>query len=166
MISLLLTRWRFGIGLAAALALAGLIGALAHYRHAYHAEQARYAALVASVEAQRVQATKDQQVANHALAAASQTIAEKSNAQAPAYYADVRAAALRMRADNSSCSSPASVPGTDHAAPVDDGSAPAPGMVSRPQADDDLLVAAAARAAQMHADAEALIASGAAINQP
>jgi hypothetical protein len=33
-------------------------------------------------------------------------------------------------------------------------------VVSRPKADDDLIVAAAGRAAQMHADAEALIAAG------
>jgi len=117
----------------------------------------------AEVKVAAKQASKDQQAVNHAPAAASQAIAEKSNAQAPAYYADVRAAALRVRADSPRCPVSASVPGADHAAPVNDGPIDAARVVSRPQADDDLLVAAAGRAAQMHADAEALIAAGVAV---
>lgn len=156
----ILARWKWGIGIAGALAFLGLALAANHYRHAYHAEIARYAALVASVDAQRKQATLDQQAVNHAPAAKSQAIAEKSDAQAPAYYAAVRTAAERMRRDSPRCPSPASVLGTDHAAPVDDGPADTSIMVARPKADDDLILAAAARGAQMHADAEALIAAG------
>lgn len=168
MLALILTRWRFGLGIFGALAFLGLTLAAHHYRHAYHAEKARYAALVASVKASAVKAALDQQAANHAPAAASQAIAEKSDEQAPAYYAAARAAAdaHRVRADSPRCTVAANLPGADHAAPVNDGPAASPDMVSRPKTDDDLLVAAAGRAAQMHADAEALIAAGVAKATP
>lgn len=39
MIPLLLTRWRFGLSLFAALAFIGVGFAAKHYRHAYHAEK-------------------------------------------------------------------------------------------------------------------------------
>lgn len=44
MIGLLLTRWKWGIGLFGALAFLGLALAANHYRHAYHAEKALRAA--------------------------------------------------------------------------------------------------------------------------
>jgi hypothetical protein len=55
----ILTRWRFGLSLAAALAVLGLIGALSHYRSAYHAEKAlgkadRAAFVAAQAEATRI----------------------------------------------------------------------------------------------------------------
>ena len=125
-------------------------------------------AFKAEVKAAAPKAAAAQAAVNHAPAAKSQAIAEKSDAEAPAYYAAVHSAAdaHRVRADGPRCASPASVPGADHAASVNDGPAPATDMVARPKADDDLIIAAAARAAQMHADAEALIAAGVAKAAP
>ncbi len=40
MISLLLTRWKWGLGIFGALAFLGIALAANHYRHAYHAEKA------------------------------------------------------------------------------------------------------------------------------
>ena len=158
MILALILRHRIPIALAAA--LVGLTLASWHYRSAYHAEKALRQALIASVQAASAQAAIDQQAANRVPAILSKVIAENSDAQSPAYYADVRAAAERMRKDGPRCPGPAGVPAADYPAPIDDGSAHAASVVSRPKADDDLIVAAAGRAAQMHADAEALIAAG------
>lgn len=158
MILALILRHRIPIALAAA--LLGLTLASWHYRSAYHAERALRQALIASVRAASAQAAIDQRAAIRAPAAKSEAIARNSDAQAPAYYADVRAAAERMRKDGPRCPGPAVLPAADHHAPVDDRSAAASGLVSRPKADDDLIVAAAGRAAQMHADAESLIAAG------
>lgn len=59
MIGLLLTRWRVGLSIAAALALVGLIGALSHYRGAYHAEKAlRVADRASYAAAQSIAAAK------------------------------------------------------------------------------------------------------------
>lgn len=123
---------------------------------------AKFRQLEADTRAASKQAATSQAAVNHQPAAISAAIAEQSNAKAPAYYRSVIAAADLHRVQ-STCprsAGAADLPGADHAAPVDDRPAPAPDMVSRPRADDDLLVAAAARAAQMHADAQALIAAG------
>ena len=56
MIPLLLTRWRWGIGLFAALALLGAMGAAIHYRGAYRAEKALRAADRALYAATQVEA--------------------------------------------------------------------------------------------------------------
>lgn len=119
----------------------------------------------AEVRAASKQAAAAQQAVNHAPAAASQAIARKSDAQAPAYYRAAHAAAdaHRVRADGAGRPDTAGVLGADHAAQVDDRPAAAAELVCRPKADDDLIVDAAARAAQMHVDAEALIAAGAAV---
>ena len=57
----------------------------------------------------------------------------------------------------------ADLPGADRATPVDDGTIDAAGMVSVAEEDWASITAAAARAAQMHADAQALIDAGVAI---
>lgn len=101
---------------------------------------------------------------NRAPAIAAKTIAEKSNAEAPAYYRRVADAANANRVRAASCpGGAANLPGADHAAPVNDGPAATPEMVSRSREDDDLIVAAAARAAKMHQDAAALIEAGVAV---
>lgn len=158
----ILARWRLGLSIFGALAFLGLALAANHYRHAYHAEKARYAALVASVKANTAKAALDQQAVNHAPAAASQAIAEKSNAQAPSYYADVRAAAERMRRDSPSCTVAASVPGTDHAAPVNDGPGVDANMVSITAEEYQHYNENTARLAKVRQDALELIAAGAA----
>ena len=54
----------------------------------------------------------------------------------------------------------ADLPGADHASALDDRPVAPADLVCRSKADDDLLVGVAARAAQMHADAQALITAG------
>jgi len=95
MISFLLTRWRFGIGLAAALALAGLIGALAHYRHAYHAEKALRAADRAAYVNAQAQAAA---IAQEALRAAESRFRSKANEADKIYAASVSDARIRAAA--------------------------------------------------------------------
>jgi hypothetical protein len=125
----------------------------------------KLASTIASIRPAQAQATKDQAAVNHQPAAISAAIAEHSDVQAPAYYRSVSDAAdlHRVRANAACGASPAGVPGADHSAAIDDRPAGAADLVSRPKADDDLLVAAAGRAAKMHADAQALIAAGVAV---
>lgn len=123
----------------------------------------RYRDKLERVHAVQAKATIAQQAVNHAPAANSQAIAEKSDAQAPAYYRALHAAADagRVRPHTRSAGQ-ASVPGTDH--PIEgvhgQSADTGPELVCRPIADDTWLVSMAGRAAQMHADAEALIAAG------
>jgi hypothetical protein len=124
----------------------------------------RYRDRLAAVAKVQHQAGQDQATVNHEPARKSAEIARQSDAQAPAYYADVRRAADSHRVRGPACPPVAAdMPGTDRAAPVDDRSPAVADMVSRPRAEDDLIVAAAGRAAQMHADALDLIATGAAV---
>ncbi len=124
------------------------------------AARARIAALIkASDEAKAAQVA-----VNQAPAIAAKTIAEKSNAEAPAYYRRVADAANANRVRAASCpSGVANLPGADPAATVNDGPAGITEMVSRSREDDDLIVAAAARAAKMHDDARQLIEAGVAV---
>lgn len=118
---------------------------------------------IAAIEAAQTHAAADQAAVNHHPAAVAAAIAELSDAQAPAYYRAVAAAGAAQRLRYTCPPGPADLPGTDRAAPLDDRSPTATELVSRPKADDDLILAAAGRAAQMHADAEALIAEGVAV---
>jgi hypothetical protein len=110
-------------------------------------------------------ATADQIATNHQPAAISAAIAKVSDAKAPAYYrraldvADLH----RLRPALARGPGSADLPRTDPAPPLNDRSPAPANLVCRPQSDDDLLVAAAARAAQMRADATALIAAGVAV---
>jgi hypothetical protein len=111
-------------------------------------------------------ATAAQIQANQQPARISAAIARQSDAQAPAYYAAVRsaAAAHTVVMQPRTCPvGPADLPGPDPAVTGLHGPAPASDLVSRPKADDDLIIAAAARGAQMHQEALDLIASGAAV---
>ena len=124
----------------------------------------RYRDKLASIRPAQAKATAAQVAVNHQPAAISAAIAKVSDAQAPAYYRSVSDAAdlHRLRANPACGASPAGLSGADHPAALDDRSAGSPELVSRPKTDDDLLIAAAARAAKMHQDALDLIAKGAA----
>lgn len=76
MIGLLLTRWKWGLGLFGALAFLGLALAASHYRHAYHAEKALRKAQEASYVAAQAQATL---IAKQALDAAEARYRSKAN---------------------------------------------------------------------------------------
>lgn len=104
-----------------------------------------------------------QVVTNHEPQRKSVEIARQSNAKAPAYYRSVAAAGRAHRVSAPSCVSAPGVRGADSAPSVNDRSIEASGLVSRPKQDDDLLLAAAGRAAQMQADAQSLIDSGVAV---
>jgi len=55
MIPLLLTRWRWGLGIAAALAMLGLLAAATHYRKAYHKQRDAVVSMQASIKQAREQ---------------------------------------------------------------------------------------------------------------
>ena len=135
-------------------------------RH-WHKVADQRAATIAAVKAAQPLAEAAQIAANHAPAAQSQTLAETSNDTAPAYYDAVRGAVAArttiVRKDAVCPSRDSDLPGADHAPPIDDRPAAVASMVSRAKADDDLIVAAAGRASQMHADAQALIDAGVAV---
>ena len=62
-LSAILARWKWGLGLAGVLALAGLVMALQHYRSAYHAERALRKADRASYVAEQSKAAERAQAA-------------------------------------------------------------------------------------------------------
>lgn len=111
-----------------------------------------------------VAAREAQEAINHEPARKSAAIAEKSDAETPAYLGDVRRAAdaYRVRPE-AHCASPANLPGDDPASPVDDRSRPTPGMVAVSRADFDLLTGNSGRLAKVQQDAAALIAAGVAM---
>lgn len=122
---------------------------------------------LARVKVAQEKATTDQVAVNLEPARKSAEIARISDATSPLYYDSVRrAAADRVRPAHQCPTGLADLPGADRAAPVNDGTAPAPGMVSVAEADWTAISAAAARAAQMHADAQALIDAGVAVASP
>lgn len=55
MIPLLLTRWRWGLGIAATLAMLGLLAAATHYRKAYHKQRDAVVSMQASIKQAREQ---------------------------------------------------------------------------------------------------------------
>lgn len=152
----------------AALILALCWGA---YERNHHVQWRAYAK---RIEAAQKQAAADQVAVNHEPARVSGEIARKSNAEAPAYYrrlGDAAAAHAVRLSGPARPIGPAGVPGADQAEPslhradVDAG-APGADLVCRPAADDSWLVWAAGRAAQMQAEAAALIELGAAVPEP
>jgi len=149
--------WRLACALAL-IALAVMTAQTAHQRH--RADKAE--AALALVKPAQAAATAAQIAVNHQPAAISAAIAEQSDAQAPAYYRSVSAAAdlhsLHIKDPRSA--SPASLPGADNPPALDDRPAAPAELVCRPTAEDGQIVNAAARAAQMHADAQELIRAG------
>ncbi|MBY0394776.1 MAG: hypothetical protein K2Q27_16110 [Novosphingobium sp.] len=143
-----------------------LIAVLALFIWHQRAELAACHAFRADVKTASKQATTAQIATNHAPAVVSQAIAEKSDAQSPAYFRAVRAAAdahrVRPAPDRSSTGG-ADLPGTDPAAQGLHGSAEPADLVCRPRAEDGQLVDAAARAAEMRAIAQGWIIEGLAV---
>jgi hypothetical protein len=125
-------------------------------------------AQLAAMEAAQVTATENQIAVNHAPAVKSQAIAERSNADAPEYYARGRAAGLayanahRVRSEACSPVNPG-LPGTDSPAPVNDGPGEVADMVALSRADFDTLTGNSLRLAKVQQDSQALIDAGVAI---
>lgn len=126
------------------------------------------------IEAAQKKATEDQVAANAVPAIKSIAIAEKSNAEAPAYYRNVADAARSnaipgsVRCQTNSGSTPnlsranppvESVHGSDSPTTV----VPGPELVCRPKADDDQLIYASSRAVKMRQEALDLIDQGVAV---
>ena len=149
--------WR----LACALALVALVAQSIRMESQRHrADKAEVT--LAQVKPAQAAAAAAQAAVNHHPAAISAAIAEKSDAQAPAYYRSVSAAAdlhsLHIKDPRSV--SPASLRGADNPPALDDRPAAPADLVCRPTAEDGQIVNAAARAAQMRADAQELIRAG------
>lgn len=94
----LLSRWRWGLGIAGALAFLGLALAANHYRHAYHAEKALRQADRAAFGAAQAEAALIAQRALGAAEAKYRTIANEADQSYRADLADARAAADRYLA--------------------------------------------------------------------
>ena len=119
----------------------------------------------AETVAASAKATANQVAVNRAPAILSRVIAERSNNEAPAYYAAVRAAADRVRVVRQSCSSAADLPGANHSAPLNDGPGLDPLMVSVPADEYNHFVDNTARLAKVRQDALDLIAAGVAVGE-
>ena len=119
------------------------------------------------IELAQKKAKEAQIAANKVTVIKSITIAENSNAQAPAYYNSVsnaaRSASVRPEKVQP-C--PASVPGANtpiqsvHRPDPTPSLVPTPDLICRPKADDDKLIYASGRAAQMHQETLDLIDQG------
>lgn len=147
--------------LAAMLAVAVLFSL--YERH----DAAKWHKVADSTLAAQKAATQAQVAVNHEPAAKSVQIAEKSDVDSQSYYAAGRAAGLayadahRVRDDACQPSDPG-LPGADRAAQVDDGPGATSSMVALSADDYALLTGNSLRLAQVHQDAEQLIAAGAA----
>jgi len=143
-------------------ALAFALLAAWHFHSRLLAVHAEFDTFVAQTERASKEVTARQIAAVRLPAILSKAIAEKSNAQAPSYYADVRAAAERMRKDSPRCPRVADLPRADHAAPVDDGPGVGTKLVSITVDEYQHYTDNTARLAKVRQDALALISSGAA----
>lgn len=170
MLELALTAWHFvASGAKAAftwaaastthilIALVALLSLALLYEH--H-EATKCAKVLASTEAAQHTAGQAQAAAIHAPVAISSSVAEKSNAETPAYLTHADATALAHSVRCSSSSAAPSVPGTDSALPSLSGPAASPGLVCYPSVEAGQLIAAAARAAEMHQEALDLVKAG------
>jgi hypothetical protein len=133
------------------------------YRHAAKNLEAK----LNKIELAQKKARKDQIAANKVPVTKSIAIAENSNAKAPAYYNSVsdaaRSASVRPQKVQP-C--PASVPGANtpiqsvHGPDPTPSLVPTPDLICRPKSDDDKLIYASGRAAQMHQETLDLIDQG------
>lgn len=119
------------------------------------------------IELAQKKAKEAQIAANKAPVIKSITIAENSNAQAPAYYNSVSNAARFASVQPEKVQPcPASVPGANtpiqsvHGPDPTPSLVPTPDLICRPKADDDKLIYASGRAAQMHQETLDLIDQG------
>jgi len=92
-IGLLLTRWKWGLGLFGALAFLGLALAANHYRHAYHAEKALRKAQEAQYVAAQAIATQKAQAALVAVETAYRSKADEADKAFQSKLADARRSA-------------------------------------------------------------------------
>jgi hypothetical protein len=91
----ILTRWRFGLSIAAAVAVFGLIVASWHYRSAYHAERALRRADRAAYTQAQVEATRIAYDALRAAETRSQIKAKEADHEHALALADARSATDR-----------------------------------------------------------------------
>ena len=123
MIALILTRWRLGLSIFAALALMGLVLTANHYRHAYNAEKALRQADRANYTAAQVEAGR---LAREALAnqeAAYQTKAKDADHDYQIEIADTRSAVDRYIASHRVRAEAIARPASDSVASAESGSA-------------------------------------------
>lgn len=124
---------------------------------------AKWKRVADSTFAAQKSAGEAQSAVNHAPAERSAAIARKSNDEAPAYYTAVQRAAsahaVRLRPE-ACAASHSDMPRADTPVEGVHGSAPAAPLVCRPFVEDNQIVGAAARAAEMHQEALDLIAEG------
>ncbi|SFG08604.1 hypothetical protein SAMN05518801_10746 [Novosphingobium sp. CF614] len=166
-------RWALASNVHLMIVLAALVGAWGwwgwHRNALCERQLVKANRIIAAMRSAAEQAALDQARVNHAPAETSRHIAEDSNAKSPEYYAQVARAGTAYAAAHpvglrcpSGGSAPglADLPGADRAAPIDDRSGQAAGMVALSAADFDLLNANSARLAQVRQDAQALIAAG------
>lgn len=95
MIALLLTRWRFGLSIAAALAFLGLGLAARHYRHAYRVEHSLRLADRERYTTAQAEAARIAQQALRAAEAKYQRKADEADRQYTVALADAQSAAAR-----------------------------------------------------------------------
>ena len=169
MILFALKYWQLLAGAAVSLALGVMLATTTIDRNQWRAAARAGDVALAKVKAAQPIAEAAQRDVNHAPAAKSQTIAEKSNDDAKDYYAEGRRAGLayadahRVRTDARCPPRNPDLPGGNHVAPLDDGPGNAPGMVAVAQADFDTLTGNSTRLAKVHQDAQALIDAGVAV---
>ena len=169
MILFALKYWQLIAGAAVSLALGVMLATTTIDRNQWRAAARAANDALAKVKAAQPIAEAAQRDVNHAPAAKSQTIAEKSNDDAKDYYAEGRRAGLAYadahRVPRPAACPPGSsdLPRADHAPALDDGPGVAPGMVAVAQADFDTLIGNSVRLAKVRQDATALIDAGVAV---
>lgn len=154
-----------GLGVALAVQTVRIEGFL--WIDGLNARLATATATVARLQDASKRAGIDQATVNQAPATIAGAIAGRSDHEAPAYYDRVHsaaAAAARLRCPTAEGQPrSADLPQPDPAQPGLHGADPTAELVCRPAVEDRQLVAAAARAAEMHSQALDLIAAGVAV---
>jgi len=165
MIGIAIKLFAWATASASRILLALLLAALA-WGYWGHRSAAKWQRVAQSTFAAQKAASEAQIAVNHAPAVQSAAIARKSNDEAPAYYDIARraAAANAVRLRPAACPpGAADLPGTDTAIESVHGPDIAPALVCRSFVEDNQIVGAAARAAEMHQEALDLIDAGLAI---
>jgi len=140
----------------------GMVFALV-WGYVEHRSAAKWKRVAESTFAAQKAASEAQTAVNNVPAEKSAAIARKSNEEAPAYYAAAHraAAANAVRLRPQSCpASPPDMPRADPPVEGVHGPALAAPLVCRPFVEDNQIVGAAARAAEMRQEALDLIAEG------
>jgi hypothetical protein len=151
-------------------ALWALVGILFVCTIFYRQSAVEFRSQIAVMKETQKKATQDQINVNQAPAKKSEAIAEKSNAEAPAYYRRAADAgnSSRVRCQANPVSRP-NLPGTNpvvegvHGSDSTSELVPTPELVCRPKSEDDQLIYGTSRAAQMRQEALELIKQGVAV---